>query len=506
MSTAVSPDVAEKKKKKEISHFKPAYLGLAFAVLIGILLLPLQGTGETPLTQQGHVALALLGFAVILWVTEAVSYPISAIILTALIAILIGLTPSEEDPSTVTGTSKALGTALDGFSSSSVALVAAALMLAAAMQVTGLHRRIALGILRIAGEKTSHVLVGTIMISIVLAFFVPSATARGGAILPILLGMIAAFGAAKTSNLAALLVICAVQSISIWNVGIKTAAAQNLVAIGFIEESLGVQVTWGQWFLWAAPWSILMSIALYFIMRMSIKPETDRLAGGRDTIKQQLAELGRIKREEIVLIVVSVLLLLFWATEGILQPIDSATITVLAIGVLLIPRVGVFNSWKDLEQKVDWGTLLVFAIGISLGSLLLKTGAAQWLSNSLFGALGIENFPLLATIALVTAFTIVIHLGFASATSLASALIPIYIALAATLPVPDQGLGFIIIQQFVISFGFLLPVSAPQNMLAYGTGTFTTKQFLKVGIPLTLVGYVLVLIFSATYWNWMGLV
>lgn len=267
-----------------------------------------------------------------------------------------------------------------------------------------------------------------------------------------------------------------------------------------------MQVTWGQWFLWAAPWSILMSIALYFIMRMSIKPETDRLAGGRDTIRQQLAELGRIKREEIVLIVVSVLLLLFWATEGILQPIDSATITVLAIGVLLIPRVGVFNSWKDLEQKVDWGTLLVFAIGISLGSLLLKTGAAQWLSNSLFGALGIENFPLLATIALVTAFTIVIHLGFASATSLASALIPIYIALAATLPVPDQGLGFIIIQQFVISFGFLLPVSAPQNMLAYGTGTFTTKQFLKVGIPLTLVGYVLVLIFSATYWNWMGLV
>lgn len=110
-------------------------------------------------------------------------------------------------------------------------------------------------------------------------------------------------------------------------------------------------------------------------------------------------------------------------------------------------------------------------------------------------------------IALVSVFTILIHLGFASATSLASALIPIFIALAPPLPgAANGGLGFVIIQQFLISFGFLLPVSAPQNMLAYGTGAFTAKQFLRTGIPLTIVGYLLVLLFSATYWKWLGLV
>jgi di/tricarboxylate transporter len=56
----------------------------------------------------------------------------------------------------------------------------------------------------------------------------------------------------------------------------------------------------------------------------------------------------------------------------------------------------------------------------------------------------------------------------------------------------EGGLGFVVIQQFVISFGFLLPVSAPQNMLGYGTGAFTAKQFLKTGIPLTVLGYLLV--------------
>ena len=113
--------------------------------------------------------------------------------------------------------------------------------------------------------------------------------------------------------------------------------------------------------------------------------------------------------------------------------------------------------------------------------------------------------PILSTIALVSAFNILIHLGFASATSLSSALIPILIALTTTIQLPADAIGFVLIQQFVISFGFLLPVSAPQNMLAYGTGAFTVKDFLKSGIPLTIAGYLLILLFSATYWKWLGL-
>jgi anion transporter len=313
---------------------------------------------------------------------------------------------------------------------------------------------------------------------------------------PILLGMVAAFGLAKNSRLGALLVIAAAQAVSIWNIGIKTAAAQNLVAVGFISESMGIDVSWGQWFIWAAPWSVLMSVALYFVMRWAIRPEVESIAGGREIVAQDLAKLGPMTGKEIRLIVIAVLLLLMWSTEGILHPLDSSTITLVAIALLLVPKIGVF-TWKTLEDLVNWGTLIVFAVGISLGSLLLTTGAAAWLSEAVFGSLGITDMPMLATIALVSVFTILIHLGFASATSLASALIPVYIALAASLPgAADGGLGFVI----------LLPISAPQNMLAYGTGAFTATQFLKTGIPLTVIGYLLVLLLSATYWKWIGLV
>ena len=207
--------------------------------------------------------------------------------------------PTLDDPNATLGTGEALKMALSGFSNSAVILVAGALFIAAAMQATNLHKRIALLILSKVGSKTKNVLIGAILVSFVLALFVPSATARGGALVPILLGMVAAFGMAKTSKLGALLIITAVQSISIWNVGIKTAAAQNMVALGFIQESFGQSISWGQWFMYAAPWSIIMSILLYFIMLKVIPPETKEIANGQTMVKKQLSELGKLKSAEV---------------------------------------------------------------------------------------------------------------------------------------------------------------------------------------------------------------
>jgi di/tricarboxylate transporter len=102
---------------------------------------------------------------------------------------------------------------------------------------------------------------------------------------------------------------------------------------------------------------------------------------------------------------------------------------------------------------------------------------------------------------------IVIHLGFASATALAAAMIPIIIAVLQGVKTPGINLvGMTMILQFVVSFGFILPVNAPQNMVAYGTDTFEVRDFVRTGIPLTIVAYGLVLLFGATYWKWLGLV
>ena len=475
---------------------------VGIAALLAILALP------TPagLPVAGHRMLAIFVFAVIVWISEALDYAVSAIVIAGLMAFLLGISPNVGNPKILIGTSAALTTAMSGFANTALTLVAAALFLAAAMTITGLDRRIALVILSRVGARTSRIVIGSIVVSTVLAFLVPSATARAAAVVPIMMGIIAAFGFNKKSRFAGLLMITAVQAVSIWNVGIKTAAAQNMVAVGFIQSLLKQDITWVDWLVAAAPFSILMSIGLYAIMMLMMPPETKEISGGQAAVQKSLRELGTITGREARLLILSLILLGFWATEGILHKFDSSTTTVIAIGFLFLPGIGVMD-WRKANALIPWGTIVLFGVGISLGTAMLQTQAAQWLANLIVQWFGLNALPIMTILGVMAAFLVVIHLGFASATALASSMIPIVIAVLQKVQTPGLSvLGMTLVLQFVISFGFILPVNSPQGMVAYGTDTFIARDFIKTGIVITVLAYVLTLVFGATYWHWLGYV
>ncbi|MNR11587.1 Sodium-dependent dicarboxylate transporter SdcS [compost metagenome] len=200
---------------------------------------------------------------------------------------------------------------------------------------------------------------------------------------------------------------------------------------------------------------------------------------------------------------VSLLLLLAWATEGKLHHFDTTSTTYAGLVILLLPRIGVM-TWKDVQARIPWGTVIVFGVGISLGTTLLTTQAGQWLGAQVVAHTGLDQLGTLGVFSILAAFLILIHLGFASATALTSALLPILIAVLQTLPGDFSRLGMTMALGFVVSYGFILPINAPQNMVCLGTETFTAKQFARVGIVVTLIGYGLMLVFAATWWQWLG--
>ena len=474
----------------------------ATAVLVAILLLP------TPagLPIAGHRMLAILAFAVIIWMTEAVDYAVSALLIAALMAFLLGLSPNVANPKVLLGTSGGLTLAFSGFANTALVLVAAALFLAAAMTATGLDKRIALNVLSRVGTKTTNVVIGTILVGFIIAFMVPSTTARVACLVPITLGIIAAFGVDKRGAFASMLMIVTTQTASIWNVGIKTAAAQNMVAVGFIEKTFGQTITWLDWLIAAAPFGVLMSIALYFVMTRMMPPEVDEVPGGLEGIRKSLAELGPMKTSEKKLLAISLILIGFWSTEGILHKFDTSTTTITAVALMFMPGVGIM-TWKEAQPKIPWGTVILFGIGISLGTALLQTNAATWLANIVVAEFGLKNATALFILGVMSLFLVVIHLGFASATALASAMIPIVIAVLKGVATPGINIiGMTMLLQFVVSFGFILVVNAPQNMVAYGTETFQARDFVRTGLVLTLIAMVLVMVLGATYWHWLGYV
>jgi solute carrier family 13 (sodium-dependent dicarboxylate transporter), member 2/3/5 len=484
------------------SFLKRFGLLIAFAALFLIVSLP-QPTG---LSVVGQRMLGLLVFSIIVWMTESVTYPVSAALIMSMMTLLWGFSSDPAKPGAILGTAAGLTAALDGFKNTALALVAAAVFLSAAMMQTGLDKRLALFILSKIGGKTSRILAGLIICCAVLSFFVPSTTARVACLVPIVLGVIRIFGVERRSRLAGLLMIATAQGDTIWNIGLKTGAAQNLVAAGFMEKMLGVSPTWPQWMMAGFPFSVVMSFVLYFILLRVLPPEVTEIPGGQEKIRKELESLGPWTSAELRLLAISFALLGLWATERILHPIDSASATVIAISVMLLPKIGVM-TWRQAQPKIPWDTVVLFGVGISLGSAILNTRAAGWLADLLVGNFGLANLAPIALIAALAAFLVIIHLGFASATALASAMIPIVIAVVARNRTPGLNqMGTALIIHFTVCFGFVLPVNAPQNMVAFGTDTFEARDFMKAGIPLTLIAYAMILIFAMTYWRWIGLV
>ncbi|TLX57684.1 hypothetical protein DN826_07335 [Stutzerimonas nosocomialis] len=478
--------------------FPPGLL-VGVLALIGVLLLPL----PADLPVAGQRVLAILVFAVVVWITEAVSYEASAIMITALLAFLVGTAPTVANPEVVYGSSAAIGMALTGFSSPALALVAGALFIAAAMTHTGLDRRIALFTLSRVGTSTRHVLGGTLVVIVLLSLVVPSATARAACVVPIMLGIIAAFGIDRRSNIAAGMMIIVAQGTSIWNIGIQTAAAQNLLLVGFMDKLLGTRVSWIDWLIAGAPWALLMSFVLLFVVLRLLPPETERIAGGREAVARELAALGPMTGPQKRLLAVSVGLLLCWASEGKLHGFDTTSTTYAGLVILMLPCLGVM-TWKDVQARIPWGTVIVFGVGISLGTVLLSTQAGQWLGAQVVAHTGLGSVGPLGIFAILGAFLIVIHLGFASATALTSALLPILIAVLLNLPGDFNRLGMTMLLGFVVSYGFILPINAPQNMVCLGTETFNARQFARVGLLITVIGYLSMLVFATTWWRWLG--
>ena len=476
----------------------------AFIVLLSIVFMP----PIAGLPQAGQMMLGILAFAVIVWMTEALDYSVSALLIGSLMIGLLAISPvpgKEGADAVMMGTKAALPYALGGFSNSAVVLVAAACFIAAAMTATRLDQRIALQVLSYVPARANHVVMGAILVGFLLSFIVPSATARVACLMPIMLGFLTAFGADRRSKFAALVVITAAQTASVWNVGIKTAAAQNMVAIGFIERQFGETITWGEWFVAGAPFSACLTVLLYFIMTRMLKPEMDHIAGGREAVRQQLQALGKMTANQWKLLVITLVLLGFWATEGVLHKVDTTSSTIVAVTLMLMPRIGIM-SWKESQKGFPWGTVVLFAVGIAMGSALLKTQAAPWLAKQIVENLGLVNASAFAILMLLSMFLIVIHLGFATATARASTtMIPIVISVLQVVETPGiNAIGITMLLQFVVSFGFILPVNSPQGMLAYGTDTFTIKQYVKTGFVITIAATVLLVIFALTYWPMMG--
>jgi sodium-dependent dicarboxylate transporter 2/3/5 len=473
------------------------------AALVAIILLP-QPAG---LTIAGQHMLGIFAFAVIVWMTESVEYAASSVMLVALMAFLLGTAPDPAHPDHILGTSGALSAAMDGFTNPAVVLIAASLVIATAMTATELDKRLAFVVISLIGTSRSRLLIGTIVVMAILAFFIPTASARVACLVPIILGMVSGLGMEKKSRVAGMLMMSIVYLSLIWAMGIATGAAQNVYVNALMDRTIHIRISWIDWLIVGAPYSIAMSIALYFVLMKMMAPTAAESAGSNALPPADLdLKLGPLSAEQIKLLAFSVVLLGFWATEKKLHSFDSSSVAIAAVALMLMPKIGVI-SWRQVQSRIPWAILVQLGVGVGLGTALLRTGAAGWLATYVVDEFNVPQLSIFAILAVLWLFLIVIHLGFSSGAAMATTMIPVMLSVLQQAQIPTLKVaGMTMLLTFVTSVGWILPINGPQNMLAFGTDTFESRDFVRVGIVLTIIAYVTLLIFAATYWRWLGYV
>jgi len=435
----------------------------------------------------GQRALALFAGIFILYLTEALPLVVTSIAIVPL-AVLMGVVK--------------VGPGLAPFAASSVFLMFGAFVLAAAMIKTKLAERITYLILSIVGSSTLQITIGIVLANTILSFLIPSSTARTAILLPVCISIIALFKPEGRTKFGANLLLTLAFTNATISAGILTATVPNPVTVEYIQKAGGPVISYIEWLKIGFPPAVFMTILTWAFIQFVYKPEHKEIPGGAAYVKSKLEAMGNMSYDEKYTLAIFIGVVVLWAT-GTITKMDTTTACLVAIIPLFLPKIGVM-SWKDASPHVSYDVLLITGGGLCLGSLLMSSGAAKWMAATAFAAFGLKGMAVLLLLVVVMFIVQFMHFVFVGTTVMATAMLPMVIALGVEAGLPPAVLA-LPAGMIIGGYPILMFYCTNPNVLVYGTGQLTVADFPRVGIPVSILACIVYGICAATYWRWIGL-
>lgn len=463
-----------------------AIVGFVLAWVSFFLILYVMPTPEG-MTPAAQATLAVMVWATIMWVTEAIPVGISGILIPMLLVMTNGVVPFPK--------------AANGFTTPVVFLCLAAFLFAAVMQVAGLDRRIALGLLRKAKVKTVNGVIWAMFgVNLVLSFIIPAANARAATLLPVINGITNMFGDTpeERAGKKAIVIQTLVYGSMISGMAIMTAHLPNLVLVGLFESELALRISYIDWFKLQWPYLGMFVITQWWVQHY-FKTRGVAIAGGFATVEKQHQELPKTSQSEWMILAVFAFVALMWITET-WHGIKTHNAALIGLAILFIPGLLGFK-WKEVQDRTIWGTLLLLAGALSLSSAMGSTGLAQWLSDVIHPLAEGHAWWMILLILMVG--THVIRLGMLSNVAAITMLAPILIALA-----PKLGLhpvAFTMLVSDTDTFAYILPTQITAAVIAYSSGTFSMADYAKVGWVAVVIAIAYGILVMAPWYAYMGI-
>ncbi|NOY09244.1 MAG: DASS family sodium-coupled anion symporter [Spirochaetes bacterium] len=430
------------------------------------------------LSLSGQSALAVLLFALILWMTEALPFHITGLIGVFLLAVF------------KVGTFKEVVRA--GFGNHIFIFFIGVLILSAFITHSGLGKRISVFLLSLTGNRTSMVILGFLIIGLILSMWLTN-LAVAAMLMPLARSILIEEGVVPMkSKFGKALMISICWGAIIGGIAAPSGAGPNPIAVGFLKEMANINVNFIGWMKYGVPASILLLLPTWGILLLFFKPEMKYLKKSGKDLKEEFKKLPPLSREEKVTLIIFITTVFLWLTTPLFEKMLKISIPIsmpvlITTSIFFFPKVSTI-PWKKIETEISWSSILLVVSGISMGMMLYKAGAAKWLAVILLG--GIGSFHPFVQVFLVVLMVSVLKITFSSNTVTATIVIPIMIALAQNIGV--EPLAITLPAAITASMAFILVTSSPTNVIPYSTGYFAIKDMAVAGILMTLVASVIV--------------
>jgi sodium-dependent dicarboxylate transporter 2/3/5 len=431
------------------------------------------------LTDDGKKALAIFVLCIIFWVSHVIPLMITSLLAIILFP-LLGVLPAEKTYSL--------------FGNQAVFFILGAFILASAVTRTGLSNRIALIFLKWFGHSPKTLLLGVIVLSAFSSFWM-SAHAVAAMMFPIIAAIALSLELKPgESSYGRSLFLGTAWGCVIGGVATFLGGARVPLAIGMLQDTTGESIGFFKWMLATLPAVITMLAATYWLLIVLFPAEIKDVKKARMLLVNRTACIGKMKRKELSIGILMIATIFTWICFG-----EKFGLANIALASVVIAFVFKLLRWKEVEEDVNWGLILMYGGAICLGFAMGKTGATRWLVDiSNIGAIQspfvlimvISLFAIFLTEAMSNTAVVALLMPIAIGVAIDFSINPIIMTLAVTVP---SGLAFI------------LPMGTPAVAIAHSSGFITPGNAFKGGFILKIVSWIFFNFFAYYYWPLLGL-
>ncbi|WP_234998274.1 SLC13 family permease [Salirhabdus sp. Marseille-P4669] len=470
-------NVKQSRNKKTIIGFV-----LAIGVFIGLYV----GLPES-FTTSPRLMIAIVSCAVVLWALEPIPIGLTSIIILTLMLVL-DVVPTE--------------IAYSGFSSPAVFLIIVGMMLARAVNETPLAKRITYLILTKWGGSEKGLLASILMIPQLQAFFIPAIAVRTSLLLPVALNVMDMIDDKKESNFRKMIMLGVAFGGTISGTAVMTAAIGNILTVELLNEFLGVNITYFEWFLYALPiWLLLIPILWLLLLKLfPVDIPKSSFQAVKKEMGEKVKDFGKMSGKELRCLFILLFTVGMWMSEP-LHGLHPSITALIGVALMTLPGIGC-ATWSNIV-KINFDTVLMLGATLSVGYGLNHSGATELIGESLSTdwIISLMEKPIIAVI-FILIITQIFHLAMSNVSTAVVALIPIYIGLSVQAGTDPILIAFTATLACV--HGYILVVEAMPNVLVHSTGEIKQQSFLLPGLLMTGFMTLVTIIVALTWWQLLG--